>query len=177
MKMNVILKSIVLFSLMILITSSCSFMKTKSDYKNDIQHSKQIGNNYINTGELDKAKKVFLGIYVSNPNDAETAYKLGVINSRQGYLEKAESYFLKTISLNSNYSKAYYNLGSIYSTKNCTLYNLGHAADNFKRYIFLEPLSDNRNRIEQWLTRNGQLKTKREIVHKKKYSPYKKGNY
>jgi len=82
-------------------------------------------------------------------------YRLGVIFGKQGNREKSAQEFLNVVSIDPAHHKAFYNLGAIYASQG-PLYSVQKATDNFKRYLRLDPYSESRKQIIDWLKSHGQ---------------------
>jgi len=165
MKFNIISSIIILFFL-----SSCSIVFKDNISKNsaNIEYPKMIGNNYIEKKLYKKAEMVFTELIENNPNDADSYYKLGFIYHKIGKINKSLKNYLKVISIDPAYSKAYYNLGAIYSIEG-NFYDVNKASFFFKRYLAIEPESQYKESIQNWLIKHKKIASKKNIKKQADY--------
>ncbi len=120
----------------------------------EVKAHKEKAYEYFEKGLYREAKMEFEWILANSPKEVEPHYKLGVIYSKLGLMAKSCAEFLETITLDSKYAKAYYNLAVLYSTEN-SLFSFETASHYFRKYLALEPSSEHRENIEQWLAKKG----------------------
>ncbi len=137
----------------------------------DVKSQLSYGETLYSRGEYNQAAGVFKKILKQDPGNVDAHYRLGVIYGKQGDIKKSAEEFLNVVSLDPAHHKAFYNLGAIYSSKG-SLYSVSKAADNFKRYLRLDPYSKKRKQIIDWLQSHGQKfdKIEPEIRTNKNYN-------
>jgi tetratricopeptide (TPR) repeat protein len=94
-----------------------------------------MGNAYLNNGEIDKAVIYFKRAIAAAPGYAKDYYNLGFAFTRKGQFNEAIYNFKKAVAIKKDYAKAYNNLGIIY----LKFEKLDRAAEFFKKTIELNP--------------------------------------
>ena len=90
---------------------------------------------FMQIGDYENAKKLYLEILNNEPENAKAYNKLGVISAREGNLQEAKHRFLKALELNPRLSSAASNLGNIYFEAD----DLKKAEEFYKKAISLNP--------------------------------------
>ena len=121
----------------------------------DVKSQLVYGERLYAEGRYDQAADVFRDILKYDSDNVSAHYRIGVIYWKQGDLEKSAGEFLNVVSINNTHHKAFYNLGVFYSLKG-PLHSVQQAADNFNRYLTLDPYCENRKQIIDWLQSHGQ---------------------
>ncbi len=121
------------------------------DVKGQLAHGEKL----YTEGEYDQATDVFKEILNHDPGNVDAHYRLGVIYGKLGDMKKSAQEFENVLSIDPTHHKAFYNLGAIYASQG-SLYSVSKATDNFKRYLRLDPYSENRKQIIDWLKSHGQ---------------------
>ena len=120
---------------------------------NLVDQRRNEGLNHYENSRLEDAMSAYQWVVQKKPDDSDSQYKLGVIYNKKGMIEKSRSAFLKVIFLDPKFSKAYYNLGVIYSNKG-SCQDIEKSIFFFKKYLNLEPSSNNRQQILQWIDKH-----------------------
>ena len=120
----------------------------------DVSLYRKTGDVYYKNGAYEKAETEYNKVLKHYPKDSEAHFKLGVIYYKKGLIEKSLLEFMEVTSIDSKYSKAYYNLGSIFSSRG-PYFDAKKATFCFKKYLELEPVNSNREKIELWLSKYG----------------------
>ncbi|MDA3895147.1 MAG: tetratricopeptide repeat protein [Desulfobacteraceae bacterium] len=119
-----------------------------------IKRQIEYGETLFDKGKYDQAADIFKEILKYYPENVIAHYRLGVISGKQGDMKKSAGEFENVVYIDNNHHKAFYNLGVIYSSQG-PLYSLQMAADNFNRYLALDPYSANRKKILDWFQSHG----------------------
>lgn len=83
------------------------------------------------------------------PNAPKTFNNLGEVYRRMKQFEKAEAAYVKAVSLDPAYADGHYNLGILYDNH---LNNRKKAAEHYRKYLDLNPQSEDAGQVGQWLT-------------------------
>lgn len=121
----------------------------------DVSLYRKTGDVYYKNGAYEKAESEYKKILEHYPKDSDAHFKLGVIYYKKGWIEKSLLEFYQVTSIDQKYSKAYFNLGSIFSDPDRAYFDTRKATFFFKKYLELEPMSSNREKIELWLSKYG----------------------
>ncbi len=95
----------------------------------------EIGDNFFEVGELDKAVAAYKSQLKKTPSNAMVLNNLGMIYKLQFHYRHAIEFFKKSIAADPNYADAYYNLGFISFEEG----DLEEAIENYKKAIELNP--------------------------------------
>ena len=120
----------------------------------DVSLYRKTGDIYYKNGVYEKAETEYKKVLKHYPEDSEAHFKLGVIYYKKGFIEKSLLEFIEVTRIDPKYGKAYYNLGTIFSTRG-PYFDAKKATFGFKKYLELEPMSSNREKIELWLSKFG----------------------
>jgi len=120
----------------------------------DVSFYRKTGDVYYKNGAYEKAEAEYKKILEYYPKDGDAHFKLGVIYYKKGLIEKSLLEFIEVTRIDPKYSKAYFNLGTIFSSKG-PYFDAKKATFGFKKYLELEPVNSNREKIELWLSKYG----------------------
>ena len=120
----------------------------------DVSLCRKTGDVYYKNGAYEKAETEYKKVLKHYPEDSEAHFKLGVIYYKKGLIEKSLLKFIEVTQIDPKYGKAYYNLGTIFSSRG-PYFDAKKATFGFKKYLELEPVNSNREKIELWLSKYG----------------------
>jgi len=120
----------------------------------DVSLYRKTGDVYYKNGAYEKAEAEYKKVLKHYPEDSEAHFKLGVIYYKKGLIEKSLLEFIEVTRIDPKYAKAFYNLGTIFSSKG-PYFDAKKATFGFKKYLELEPVNSNREKIELWLSKYG----------------------
>ena len=120
----------------------------------DVSLYRKTGDVYYKNGAYEKAESEYKKVLEHYPKDSDAHFKLGVIYYKKGLIEKSLFEFIEVTRIDPKYSKAFYNLGTIFSSGG-SYFDVRKATFSFKKYLELEPMSRNREKIELWLSKYG----------------------
>ena len=120
----------------------------------DVSLYRKTGDVYYKNGAYEKAEAEYKKVLEHYPNDSEAHFKLGVIYYKKGLIDKSLLEFVEVTRIDPKYAKAFYNLGTIFSSRG-PYFDAKKATFGFKKYLELEPVNSNREKIELWLSKYG----------------------
>lgn len=120
----------------------------------DVSFYRKTGDVYYKNGAYAKAEAEYKRVLEHYPKDSDAHFRLGVIYYKTGLIEKSLLEFIEVTRIDPKYGKAYYNLGTIFSSRG-SYFDVKKATFSFKKYLELEPVNTNREKIELWLSKYG----------------------
>lgn len=120
----------------------------------DVSLYRKTGDVYYKNKAYEKAETEYEKVLKHYPKDSEAHFKLGVIYYKKGLIEKSLLEFIEVTRIDPKYAKAFYNLGTIFSSRG-PYFDAKKATFGFKKYLELEPMNNNREKIELWLSKYG----------------------
>jgi tetratricopeptide (TPR) repeat protein len=120
----------------------------------DVSLYRKTGDVYYKNRAYEKAEAEYKKVLKHYPKDSDAHFKLGVIYHRKGLIEKSLFEFIEVTRIDPKYAKAFYNLGTIFSLRG-PYFDPKKATFSFKKYLELEPVNSNREKIELWLSKYG----------------------
>ena len=120
----------------------------------DVSLYRKTGDVYYKNEAYEKAETEYKKVLEHYPNDSEAHFKLGVIYYKKGLIEKSLLEFIEVTRIDPKYAKANYNLATIFSSRG-PYFDPKKATFGFKKYLELEPMNSNKEKIELWLSKYG----------------------
>lgn len=117
------------------------------DPKN-LQAWKQLGNDYFDTNQPQKAIQAYGKALELNPRDADTLTDQGIMYKNIGWYDKAIENFKKAQAVDPKHVQSLYNMGIVYAE---SLNDKEKAISAWKRIIEIDPASPTASQVKSYI--------------------------